>query len=103
MGSISNEASFITDSDYLAHTQYAVFPQDQIEGIALFTDGLEMLALDLVTHAAYEPFFTPLFAFAAKTEANEAELASFLESDRVCARTDDDKTCVLVVRCLSKD
>ncbi len=97
-GEYVNESSFITDSNYLQKVRYVILPQEELEGIALFTDGLEMLALDYATKKAYEPFFLPLFKFAASSHATQQELAAFLASDRVCERTDDDKTIVLAVR-----
>jgi serine/threonine protein phosphatase PrpC len=97
-GEYVNESSFITDANYLEKVQYVVLPQNELQGIALFTDGLEMLALDYATKKAYQPFFLPLFKFAASSHATQQELAAFLASDRVCERTDDDKTIVLAVR-----
>ncbi len=101
-GEYINEASFVTDSDYVKHAQYVAVPRSDIWGIALMTDGLQILALDLATNTPHLPFFSPLFAFAARpdatTEELTAELIDFLESERVCARTEDDKTLVLAVR-----
>jgi serine/threonine protein phosphatase PrpC len=96
-GEYINETSFITDHDYLKRIQFKVL-QVEIQGIALLTDGLQMLAIDLATNNPYKPFFGPLFKFSAMEDATEAELTAFLESERVCARTDDDKTLVLAVR-----
>lgn len=97
-GEYLNETVFVTSSDYLERAQYATYRHDGLRGVALLTDGLEMLALDLATNAAHAPFFAPLFAFAAVPDATEEELTAFLDSERVCARTDDDKTLVLAVR-----
>jgi hypothetical protein len=65
------------------------------------TDGLIRLALNLTRNEPHFSFFTPLLAFTAQAEdlvTAEEQLAAFLASERVCARTDDDKTLVLVVR-----
>jgi hypothetical protein len=59
--------------------------------------ALERLVLNFKTKTAYEPFFTPMFEYATRADATEAELASFLASNRVCEHTDDDKTLVLAV------
>ena len=103
-GEYINECSFITDDDYQEHAQYVILPLENIRGIAMFTDGLQMLALELATNIAYSPFFTPLFSFASQKGADEAELSrelqDFLASERVCERTDDDKTLVLAVSLL---
>lgn len=97
-GEYLNETTFVTATDYLERAQHAVRQQPGVRALALLSDGLQMLALDLERNEAFRPFFEPLLAFAAKPEATEAELAAFLDSDRICERTDDDKTLVLAVR-----
>lgn len=98
-GEYINETNFITASDYQKHVQSFVQPNTSIKGIALLTDGLQMLALDLANNRPHEPFFSPLFDIAAtQTDSSRKELENFLASDRVCERTDDDKTIVLAVR-----
>ncbi len=96
-----NECSFITDSDYQEHVQYAIRPLGEVCGIALLTDGIQMISLELATNTPYAPFFVPLFSFIAQAKLNESELAAelykFLASPRVCEQTDDDKTLVLAV------
>jgi Protein phosphatase 2C len=97
-GEYVNETAFITDTDYLRRMQFAYVPDvGSISGIATFTDGLQMLALDMARREPHPPFFQPLFAFAQSTDASESELQAFLDSERVCARTEDDKTLVLAV------
>jgi hypothetical protein len=39
-----------------------------------------------------------MFEFAENPNSTKAELEEFLQSDRVCERTDDDKTLVLAIR-----
>jgi len=72
----------------------------ELAGLALMSDGLSRLALQLPAYTPHAPFFIPLWAFAAQAGmgnlANQ-ELAAFLASDRVCARTDDDKSLVIAV------
>lgn len=72
-----------------------------VHRLALFSDGLLSLAMNIEQNRPYTPFFTPLFAFAAEAtdsvEAGQA-LATFLASERVNQRTHDDKTLVLVTR-----
>jgi hypothetical protein len=72
-------------------------PCNDVQGVALFTDGLERLALHFATKTSYQPFFAPLFKFATDLNATEADLAGFLASERICSHTDDDKTLVLAV------
>jgi hypothetical protein len=73
-------------------------PSQEISGLAMLSDGIELLALCYKDNTAHEPFFTPMFEFAEKPGSTKAELEEFLESERVCDRTDDDKTLVLAVR-----
>jgi hypothetical protein len=72
--------------------------------LALFSDGLERLALDFALRQPHGPFFTPLFPYLhRRPEGHQVELeeqiAAFLGSERVNAQTDDDKTLILATRC----
>jgi hypothetical protein len=97
-GEYQNETVFLTSESYRARAQIVARPRNGTHGIALLTDGLEGLALNLADRTAHVPFFVPLFAFAAAPDATAAELAAFLASPRVCAHTDDDKTLLLAVQ-----
>jgi len=99
-GEYANEVAFLTADDGLDHVAYPV-EAGGVEAVALLTDGLLRLALQLPAGTTHEPFFAPLLAFAGEApdpEVAAAELAAFLASDRVVARTDDDTTLVLAVR-----
>lgn len=99
-GEYANETRFLTMPGALGQVEVAVFPRP-VGALAVTTDGLLRLAVTLPGYEPHPPFFRPLLAFAAEVEeiaAAEAELAAFLASDRVGARTDDDKTLVLAVR-----
>jgi hypothetical protein len=93
-----NETVFLTDLDYLEQAHFSISPITNLTGLALLTDGPQLLAVNMANNYPHRPFFDPLFTFAARPEATEAELAAFLNSARVCARTDDDKTLVLAVK-----
>jgi len=99
-GEFFNETTFITQSVALAHTQCVVQPRGTIRDIALLTDGIEMIALQLAEKVPSAPFFTGLFDFARRPEpiaVKSQELAAFLQSQRVNDRTDDDKSVLLAV------
>lgn len=100
-GEYVNQASFLTDDEYLAEIQYAISEVGPVAGLALFTDGLEQLALTTTTNEPFAPFFRSLFTFAHEGDADEHGVEQFLYSDRVCERTDDDKTLVLAIRTTS--
>lgn len=59
----------------------------------MFSDGLQMYQ-----GVAHAPFFAPLFKFIAVAkdlDVTHQELTEFLQSPRVCDRTDDDLTLLL--------
>jgi len=93
-----NETTFLTSSDYLKHLHHATLPSQDVTGLAMFSDGIELLALRYADNTAHEPFFRTMFQFAETPSSNSAEMEEFLLSERVCERTDDDKTLVLAVR-----
>jgi Protein phosphatase 2C len=92
-----NETNFLTDANYLSQVDYSVLARNDIQSIAMLTDGLQLLAMNYPENTPHQPFFTRTFSFANRPDATEAELRAFLASDRVCERTDDDKTLLLAV------
>ena len=100
LGEYINETTFVVSPNAIETAQYNVLLQPCLS-LALFSDGLQMLALKLVTGEPFAPFFQPLFQFAAgAADAGQAatDLAAWLASPRVSARTDDDVTLVLAHR-----
>ena len=96
----ANATTFVTSPDALESAQIVV-NTTPITALALFSDGLQRLALKLPEGIPHAPFFTPLFTFAAGMEdqtQGAAQLASFLRSPRITERADDDLTLVLAVR-----
>lgn len=80
-----------------------------ITGLALFTDGIERLVLDLTNKVPHSSWFDRMAAPLDRglNEAGQGvridlplsdALARYLDSDRVCERSDDDKTLTLSVR-----
>lgn len=99
-GEYANTTNFVVQPNLGALLDIQQRPQPIIAA-ALFSDGLAPLAMNLAKNEPYAPFFEPLFSFlAAATDATIAgdQLANFLSSERVNARTDDDKTLVLIQR-----
>lgn len=94
-GEFVNETTFLTSDRWLAEVRCAATPS--VDAVAVCTDGVELLAIDLATGRPHPPFFEPLLAFAAAPDADPGALTTFLSSDRVRARTDDDCTLVLAV------
>jgi hypothetical protein len=98
-GEYANETYFLVQEDALEHLQVQVLHYP-VRRLAVLSDGLIRLALQMPANLPHVPFFKPLFAFAASVKDSETaavQLASFLSSERVSARTDDDKSLVLAV------
>ena len=97
-GEYLNETCFITSDSW--EEQLCVGSTDacDVDAFGVFTDGVQLLALDLLSGQPHPGFFAPLFDWASKPSADAADLNAFLASERVGARTDDDKTLVLVTR-----
>jgi serine/threonine protein phosphatase PrpC len=97
VGEYLNETVFLTSEGALSHARFERW-EGTAAHLAIFTDGLELLALQLPDATPYPPFFQPLFRFVDSPEASAAQLEAFLRSERVRARTDDDLTLVLIGR-----
>ena len=70
----------------------------QPEFVCASTDGLERLAIRLSDWTPFNPFFQPLEQYLQETEnpkESDEYLMSFLNSERLNARIDDDKTLFL--------
>lgn len=94
-----NETTFLVTPGAREAVQRASF-RGALRGIALFSDGLQRVALEMPAGEPHAPFFAPLFAFAASAEGDGAtrELEAFLGGARMASRTDDDRSLVLAVR-----
>jgi len=98
-GAYANETLFLTMPEAIERAEFQAVELD-LAGLAVMSDGLLRLALQLPGYQPHTPFFTPLWAFAARAGSDELaglQLAQFLASERVCARTDDDKSLVIAV------
>jgi serine/threonine protein phosphatase PrpC len=103
-GEYINETTFLTSPHGLETAQIKLW-REEIVNVAVLTDGLQMLALNMivgdggsVTAIPHKPFFLPLFEFVANAEDKilaKEQLHRFLSSERITQRTDDDLTLVL--------
>lgn len=99
-GEYANTTNFLTDH---ASEEQMVFDSRnaRVDEVALFTDGIQLLALSYSARKAHGPFFLPMFESLGKTDDPSAlnlPLRQFLSSDSVNERTDDDKTLILASR-----
>jgi hypothetical protein len=93
-GEYANETTPLTAADALSRVQVRVWLAP-VQVLALLSDGLQGLCINLATGAPFEPFFAPFLQALVQpfdSAATAERLAAFLDSARVCARTDDDKT-----------
>jgi len=100
-GEYANETSFLTGRNAMQQLQIRTAAWPNAKRIAMFTDGLQNLALEHTANAPFPGFFTPLFNWLeAQTDELDAYagLRAFLKSDRVTARTGDDTTLLLALR-----
>lgn len=101
-GEYANETYFATDREAHTRIQYDHVPR-RIDEVAVFTDGIQNLALHYQTQSAHNPFFRPVFAWLRPASEHYAEkftasLAAYLASEKINQATDDDKTLILATR-----
>lgn len=96
-GEYINETTFVTSVNALENMRVVVQP-GKPEFICASTDGLERLAIRISDWTPFVPFFRPLEEYLRETdnlEESDEYLMDFLNSERLNARTDDDKTLLL--------
>ena len=101
-GEYANVTNFMTSDNYQDNIEFQA-TRSNFSELALFTDGLERLALDFETQTPHLPFFQPLFNAVRSSNNGDnlgKDLAQFLQSDSVKNRSDDDKTLVLATQAL---
>lgn len=101
-GEYANMTHFVTDENAVKNLITKTY-QTSLTKVAVFSDGIQRIALNMASNTAHEPFFKPFFEGLtnAKPEIEDqlcTALAKFLDSDVVNQRTDDDKTLVIAVR-----
>jgi Protein phosphatase 2C len=101
-GEYANMTNFLTDAD-AADKVFREARTGAIDEIAIFTDGIQRLALDYRARSAHAPFFAPLFAWLRPRPGGHSRelsdsLAVYLDSEKINSRTDDDKTLILATR-----
>jgi hypothetical protein len=92
-----NETVFVTSESALSFVQFA-FTELDVAELAVMTDGLQSVAMNLKDDTPFQGFFEPIFRFASGRDFQIEPLAEFLSSPRLVAETDDDRTLVLAAR-----
>ncbi len=101
-GEYANMTHFVSEEKALDNLIIRSFDCSS-QKIAVMTDGLQRLALNLAENTAHAGFFSPFFqalqtAPVSQNAALQTALENFLNSEAVNARTDDDKTLVLGIK-----
>ena len=100
-GEYANMTNFVTDENAMGIMISKSFSEPAVRAAA-FSDGIQRLAMNMVTNTPHEPFFTPKFNVLASVSEDQEDqvrnaLEEFLSSAAVNERTDDDKTLALAV------
>lgn len=102
-GEYASTTSFVTDEPPLRLR--IARHSGAVNGFAVFSDGIERLALDFAERRPFQPFFETMArpvglseTLAGKDARLSEQLAAFLCSPSVNDRTDDDKTLIVVTR-----
>lgn len=102
-GEYANTTFFLSDEKALANAEVASLP-DEVQDVALMSDGLEPLVLQFASRTAHEPFFRTVLAplhqvpDEGEVAALSAGLTTLLASPAVRSRTDDDASLVIATR-----
>jgi len=101
-GEFLNTTNFATQSNAKEIFMFKTM-SEPVKRIAIHTDGIEQIAFDFANQIPFLPFFSMFFNATDKTknigysEALSKQLESFLQSERVNKKTDDDKTLFIAV------
>jgi len=99
-GEYLNSTFFVTDMNSLANLNIKILDESVCE-ISIFTDGLQMSALNMEDKSVHLPFFENMFKWLRRSkDMNDLEnlnskLNEFLSSRIINEQTDDDKTLFL--------
>lgn len=93
----ANETTFLTSA---GSEPEVFFHGDPLSDCAVFTDGIQHLAMQLSHWKPHDPFFDPLFEFLRMNEDDfeaQENLSAYLQTEKFNERTDDDRTLVISV------
>ena len=105
-GEYANTTHFATEEHFENNLMFK-FINENVERIAMHTDGIEMISLINLEKPSL-PFFNPFFNALEDEKAGynddlSKELTEFLCSERVNKRTNDDKTLVIAMKANNHD
>jgi hypothetical protein len=102
-GEYANTTNFVTSQNALEMLDFKCI-NERVNGLACFSDGIENLVLHQATRTAHAPFFDSMIDHV-RAQAKPGidsdlsrSLEVYLSSEKVCERTDDDKSLILAAR-----
>jgi hypothetical protein len=107
VGSWPSHGEYASTTYFVTDDPEPSFQLNEIDGsvseLAVFTDGIEHLVLNLSARTAFPPFFNQMFSGfrsdgIGKNRNLSRHLCNYLNGPTVCDRTDDDKTLLLARR-----
>jgi hypothetical protein len=107
-GEYANQTTFILSSNATEALEFTLAPR-RIDELAMFSDGIERLVLHGATKTVNDLFFDQMIAPVRASTADGLDqdlsdkLESYLASEAINARTNDDKTLLMATRRSRKD
>ncbi|WP_186090959.1 PP2C family serine/threonine-protein phosphatase [Burkholderia gladioli] len=101
-GEFASTTYFVTDDPVVRLRALEI--DSAHDAFALFSDGIESLALEQATNSPSPRFFEPMLRPIDQAKEHgrlaslSAALAKYLDGERICERTDDDKSLILLSR-----
>ena len=110
-GEFANSTFFVTmgeAAEVMEFTRREAADGGGVRELAMFSDGLERLVLDMRARTVHSPSLRPILGWLGTCEPPadgraSAVLAAYLDSANVNRRTDDDKTLVMATRAPTAD
>lgn len=102
-GEFANTTNFLTQDNFEGALEIEIVEGELCE-IAIFSDGIERLVLDIAGMTVHTPSLKPIFTWLAGTAPTVGTtipapgLVAYLGSEQINRRTDDDKTLVMATR-----
>jgi hypothetical protein len=95
-GEFANQTTFLVSENWAEVFQFKSV-SGPVDAVAGFTDGLQHLVIRFSDNSVHEGFLDPLLRALRSQEAEKLRdpFRSFLSSERINSRTDDDKTLML--------
>ena len=100
-GEFANQTNFVIQENLSEVLDFEIVA-GPINELAIFTDGIERLVLDFAAKTVHGPALQPIFEWLSTANPDDQEpctaLITYLGSEQINRRTDDDKTLVMATR-----